>query len=422
MKQPYAARTLPEAQQMVALAEAHKKFKVRRLEGLTALNYVYLTGEPDQFTHPFSEFRGLIIDESTNEVVARPFQKFWHAGEKAAEPTDWNEPHVILPKLDGSLVYPARNRLVTKGGVTGTSLRAEALAQEIGRPIQALLDRLRIDPDDGAACTPLFEYIGRENTIVIPYRVTQLVLLAVRRIGDGRYWSHEQMSREFAITDSETGTGAHLDIVRPVTGIQSQQQCGNRDYNRRLVEEIAGWPATREGIVVAFGASGHRLKIKSREYVALHRARDDYSMETRVLRCWVDGNADKLLANLSDDRAEHLRAYYREIESRMEQTARETATAATQIFEDAEGDRKTAAVAWIAATRDRKAVKHLGFTAFDAVARKSDAAEAVKDEIRRNIARKCNRQTKVDTEIRPMLGDNPPVWAPADGNQHDIDA
>ena len=151
MEQPYAARTLPEAQQMVALAEAHKKFKVRRREGLTALNYVYLTGESDQFTHPFSEFRGLIIDETTNEVVARPFQKFWHAGENAAEPTDWNEPHVILPKLDGSLVYPARNRLVTKGGVTGTSLRAEALAQKIGRPIQALLDRLRIDPDDGAA-------------------------------------------------------------------------------------------------------------------------------------------------------------------------------------------------------------------------------------------------------------------------------
>ena len=422
MKQPYTPRTLPEARELVALAENDETFKVRRRDGLTAINYVHITGDPDQFEHPFSDFRGLIVDEATNTVTARPFQKFWNAGEKAAEPTDWDEPHAILPKLDGSLVYPAMGRLVTKGGVTDTSLRAEALAEAIGEPFRALVEHLQTDPADGARCTPLFEYIGRDNKIVIHYRVSQMVLLAVRRIGDGRYRGHEDIARAFKEVQQDVGTDEHLAMVHPVTGIQSGKDGGNPQYARGLIETVAAWGGDREGVVVAFEHSGHRLKIKSREYVALHRARDDYSLETRVLRCWADGNTDQLLANLAEDRARRLKAYYEEITERVDRTARETADTASRIFATAGRDRKTAALAWIAATADRQQTRRFGFTAFDALARNEDPGRAVAQEIRKAIDRKCRRQTSIDREIRPLLGDRAPIWAPSDGNQEDADA
>ena len=425
-RQPYTPRPLPNARAMVALAEAHEQFRARRSHGLTALNYTHVTGEPEQFDYPFSEFRGLIVDEAADTVVARPFQKFWHAGQKAAEPTDWDEPHVILPKLDGSLVYPARHRLVTKGGVTDTSLRAEKLAQTIGRPFRMLLQHLRTDPEDGAACTPLFEYIGSENTIVLQYGASRLVLLAVRRIGDGLYWSHDKMTRGFAAAAAKTGPETRLGIVEPITDLEpgagAAGRRGHAGYAAGLVDEVAAWPGDREGIVVAFAESGHRLKIKSREYVALHRARDDYSLETRVLRCWADGNAEKLLTNLSDRRAGRLRAYYRAVEAHIAQNAREIAAEAAWIHAEAGGDRKTAALAWITATAARKPIRGLGFAAFNAVERGAPPVDAVAAEIRRTIGQKCNSRTRVDTEIRPMLGTGFPTWSPTDGSGQDIDA
>ena len=422
MKQPYTPRALPEARELVALAENNATFTVRRREGLTALNYLHVTGDPDQFEHPFSDFRGLIVDEAANSIAARPFQKFWHAGQKAAEPTDWSEPHAVLPKLDGSLVYPAMGRLVTKGGVTDTSLRAEALADAIGKPFRALVERLRTDPGDGARCTPLFEYIGRDNRIVIHYRLSQLVLLAVRRIGDGRYRRHEDIARAFKEVQRHTGADERLAMVHPIAGIQSGEHRGSDRYQRNLIDTVAAWGGDREGVVVAFEHSGHRLKIKSREYVALHRARDDYSLETRVLRCWADGNTDQLLANLADDRGRRLKTYYREITERVDRTARATAAAATRIFTTAGRDRKTAALAWLAETADRAPARRLGFTAFDALARNEDAIAAVGREIRKLIDRKCQRQMSIDRDIRPLLGDHPPTWAPTDGNRADTDA
>ena len=191
-----------------------------------------MTSDEDQFEWPRSEMRGLIVDEQTGKVIARPFQKFWSITEKQAGGTDWSEPHVVLPKLDGSLVYPAAGRWVTRGGVTDTSQRAEALARGIGEPLEKLLERLRTDPADGAACTPCFEYIGPDNRIVVAYDRPRLVLLAVRRIGDGRYWPWERRRNAFETSEQASG-------LRRRWRQRRHQSDPGREYAQELADEIA---------------------------------------------------------------------------------------------------------------------------------------------------------------------------------------
>ena len=269
MGQPYRGGSLPGWAELVHLAEEDRRFKVRRVEGITALNYAYVSDDPEQFRWPKCELRGLMVDEAAGTVLARPFQKFWGIQEKPAWGTDWTEEHVLLPKLDGSLVYPAGDRWVTRGGVTDTSGRAEKVAAGMGRHLEALLARVRTDPADGAPCTPCFEYTGPDNRIVLGYRVNALTLLTVRRIQDGRYWRSADVVRAWQAAREQSGGHDSLSVARPMTGRPAD---GRGGYAQRLAAAVGAWNGTeREGVVVAFEHSGHRVKIKSRQYVALHR-------------------------------------------------------------------------------------------------------------------------------------------------------
>ena len=122
-RQPYEGRPLPDGRELIAIAEADELFKMRRRNGIAALNYTYVTDEPEQFAWPRSEMGGLMVDEGSGEILARPLQKFRTAAERGAERTDWSERHIVLPKLDGSLVFPVRDGWATKGGPTDTSAK-----------------------------------------------------------------------------------------------------------------------------------------------------------------------------------------------------------------------------------------------------------------------------------------------------------
>ncbi len=421
MPQPHRTGPLPPGGELIAMAEAHEAFRVRRREGIAALGYAFVTNDPEQFAWPRSELRGLMVDEASGRILARPFQKFWNAAERGAAGTDWSERHVVLPKLDGSLVYPAGGRWVTRGGITDTSLRAEAVAAAIGTPLGALLERTRTDPADGAPCTPCFEYVGPGNRIVIAYAETRLVLLAVRRIPDGEYWPTARVAEAWRAAGAAAGTCPALDVVRPLEGVAGAGP-GEPMYARRLAEAVAAWPAGRdEGVVVAFEPSGHRVKIKSREYVALHRARDDYSSESRVLKVWSDGNRRALIEQLGGERAARLRGYYDALDGAVARQARTVAAEAAAVWRQAGADRKAAAIAWTAATAGRSRVRPLGFTAFGAVERGEDPEAAVRRNIEQLIARASTHQGRIDANVRPMLGPDTPVWRPPDGNRGDAE-
>src|SRR5574343_2058061 len=71
------------------------------------------------------ECRGLIMCKNTGLPLARRFQKFFNVNEKPETQIgaiDWSKPHVILEKLDGSMITPCmsggRLRWGTKMGAT----------------------------------------------------------------------------------------------------------------------------------------------------------------------------------------------------------------------------------------------------------------------------------------------------------------
>ena len=414
--QPYRTQKLPKGHELIAIAESNNAFKVRRVHGIAALNYAYVTGDADQFEWPRCEMRGLMVDEKTGEVLARPFQKFWNFNEAESRGTDWNEKHVVLPKLDGSLVYPTADRWTTRGGVTDTSLRVEKLANDMGKPLTGLLEALQTDPTDGARCTPCFEYIGPDNQIVIRYAQSQLVLLAVRRILDGNYWTTEQVRSVFSSATQRHGSHTGLRVVEPLETVHDSTTA---DYAARLSKDVQQWDGTREGVVVAFEPSGHRIKIKGLEYIALHRARDEYSAENRVVTVWCAGNGPALCDSLSTGRSARLTAYYEALEKQIEESARAIADEAAKSWKAHHGDRKQAAIAWVAMTHDRTGVRAAGFTAFNALARQEDAKAAASRHIHRAIELSCRQQSAYEAKALPLLGQEPPRWKPTDGNVQD---
>ena len=315
----------------------------------------------------------------------------------------------MLPKLDGSLAYPSGSRWTTRGGVTDTSLRVEALAQRIGEPLARLLEAVRTDPVDGARCTPCFEYIGPENQIVVRYAHSRLVLLAVRRIEDGRYWTTDQVHEAFENTVTNYGGEDALDVVRPLSRSQGTDATGAET----LRKNVQGWPSDQEGVVVAFERSGHRIKIKSLEYLALHRARDDYSTESRVLTVWADGNGQQLCGALAENRATRLTRYYEDLE--------EIAADAEAAWTAAGRNRKKAAIAWIARTRNNIPVRGTGFSVFNAIEARSNTAGAAAEHITKAIEKVCRQQSHIEQKVIPLLGAEPPRWRPPDGNQQDTE-
>ena len=208
-------------------------------------------------------------------------------------------------------------------------------------------------------------------------------------------------------------------MVEPVFQM-SAGQTADAEYAKKLAAHVGGWDGRKnEGVVIAFEDSGHRVKIKCREYVALHRARDEYSTESQVLQVWSDGNQDELFKNLSNERASRLAGYYLDLEARIGKTVRTVTADAGRIWYAAEGDRKRAAEEWIAQTGKDDRRRPLGFNVFDALARKMEPQGAVEKNIRRQIAQACSRQSLIESKVLPMLGNDPPRWRPPDGNKRE---
>ncbi|MEU8136082.1 T4 RnlA family RNA ligase [Streptodolium elevatio] len=203
--------------------------------------------------------RGLIVDDSTDEIVAWPFPKFFnhhdHVNGKPFAPPLPDEPFEVYDKVDGSLgiVFHYRGRwlVATKG----------SFESEQAKWAQRWID----DHDAGAFLTPGWTYLTEitypENRIVVRYDGPgTLSLLGV----------YDQDGTEVPVTrvwdDWNLAGGA---VVEPFAAESLaavvQAAAESRDFHSGLPmpgNEDEGW-------VVRF-QSGLRVKVKTAEYVRLH--------------------------------------------------------------------------------------------------------------------------------------------------------
>jgi RNA ligase len=275
----YDFPTITHIDKVLRVIEGRKEFIVAEKDHYRIINYV-ISGEntfPDVFSQNdaiLRECRGLVFDINGN-LIARRFHKFFNVFEREethSSRIDISKPHVILEKLDGSMITPIpikkTFRLGTKMGVTDVSMGAEELIANKQNYIDFIYEMI------ARGITPIFEYCSRKFRIVVDYPEERLVLLAARHNISGEYLSYSDL-----VSYSEK---FDLDLV--------QQYKGTVENMKMLIEDIRN-ETEGEGWIIRF-ENGHMVKLKNETYVRLHKVKDkirfEYNLVDLILREELD--------------------------------------------------------------------------------------------------------------------------------------
>lgn len=262
------------------------------------------------------ECRGLIFYPS-GRLMSRPFHKFFNIGEREETQVrniDLSKPHVIMEKMDGSMIRPlninGRLRLGTKMGVTDTSEEAEKIATA------DQFDWMGIMMQQGV--TPLFEFVSPKNRIVVEYDKAELVLLAMRCNKTGEYIPIEDMrSNDFF----------------PVVTVYGSIDDSLEDYIARQRDKEG-----REGDIIAVG--NMRYKIKNDWYVRIHKVKDKIRTDRHILALLLENELDDVYAHLDENDYNRVKQYEIDFHEAYQQTLAFLENAAQMAITGAGGDRK----------------------------------------------------------------------------------
>jgi RNA ligase len=289
----------------------YDEIRVIEKEWYTVINYAVALEDTFEWDceDPYSssirrECRGLIFDNQ-GKLISRPYQKFFNIGEK--EETQLNkinlyEPHVVLEKLDGSMIRPIPTkegfRLATKAGITDVAMNAEVFiadnpnyARLIGKCILMNM-------------TPIFEWVSRKNRIVVDYPEDNLILTGIRYNDTGHYIDYKTMTI-YAKT-------WNIPVVKAVDGLAVQ------DINL-FVKQVREWD-DGEGVVLRFD-TGHMVKVKADDYVLRHKTKDSISQEKNVIQVILDDAVDDLVPLLTPQDAERLKEFQHSFRSNVDSVA-----------------------------------------------------------------------------------------------------
>ncbi len=292
-----------------------EEFRVMEKEGYTVINYMvslentFLWDSDDPIGSAVRrECRGITFD-SEGKLICRKYHKFFNIGEK--EETQLNkinlyEPHIVLQKLDGSLIStqptPDGFVLVTKAGVTEISQQAEAFIAD--KPNYSTFIKKCIQK----GTTPLFEWCSRKNRVVIDYPEDQLILTGIRYNDFGSYVTYKVM-KQYA-------TAWNIPVVKAVDGLAVQNI-------QLFVKQVREWD-DGEGVVIRFD-DGHMVKIKCDDYVLRHKSKDSISQEKNVLQTILSDSVDDLIPLLTPEDAERLQRFQNAFYAGLDEVALEMA-------------------------------------------------------------------------------------------------
>ena len=226
--------------------------------GLLMLDYSQILVK---WAEPFGYVcRGLILDAETFEVVSMPLSKIFNSGEHYAAPIDWATAR-IYTKVDGSMLgrfwnerageFQCHTRFQLPASLKTNQVNGDPITWEkmIARCFVGWEEILAAQPHDQ---TWGFEICGQHNRVVVRYDDYSAKLLAAR---------NNLTLREIPLED--------------LPAIQNGKPQAYRFNNAAEVAEFANTfkAIDNEGFVVCDG-DFNRIKIKSDQYVMLHRAKD----------------------------------------------------------------------------------------------------------------------------------------------------
>lgn len=269
-------------------AEISAGFVNRRLhpsEPLAILNYGPATAYARRWNDVTRLTRGLIYNTETLEVVARPWKKFgnWDESGYPYPPTG---PMLMSTKFDGSLgilYWPNDDRRYPSIATRGSFASDQAdfgtrLLEVIVNTFDEETQRWLIGEWSNPNFTYLFEIIYPANRIVVNYGGDcRLVLLDV--------------------IDNTTG---RQDVDRFDASIwpdKAEKILVPEGFAHSIVEKI---PSGEEGFVLSWPTRGFMCKMKSAEYVELHRIVTGLSKKA-VWEAMGRGEVSELRENVPDE-------------------------------------------------------------------------------------------------------------------------
>jgi RNA ligase len=250
------------------------------------------------------ECRGLIFNKE-GKLISRPYHKFFNAGEK--EETQLNkinlyEPHVVLEKLDGSMIRPIPTadgfRLATKAGITDISQQAEEFIADKSHYAHLIHKCILMN------VTPIFEWVSRKNRIVVDYPTDNLILTGMRYNSTGLYVGYKAME--------QYATAWNIPVVKAVDGLAVQ----NIDL---FIKQVREWEDS-EGIVLRFD-TGHMIKVKADDYILRHKSKESINQEKNVIQVVLDDAVDDMIPLLTKEDAERLKNFQKAFWDSVEHTA-----------------------------------------------------------------------------------------------------
>lgn len=202
------------------------------------------------------EARGLILEKDTWRVVAYPFKKFFNFGEAYADKIDW-ESAVVETKEDGSLIkvyfYDGEWRVGTNGTIFAENAELNAGPYKNFRQLfDAAAEKCGLDFSRlNRYYTYNFELCSPFNVIICPQSEMRLIHIGTRN------------NRTFQEVEADIG------IPHPQRyALSSLEDC---------IAMAKTFDFTKEGFVVK-DKNYNRIKVKSEDYVRVHRLANNGSM------------------------------------------------------------------------------------------------------------------------------------------------
>jgi RNA ligase len=238
------------------------------------------------------ECRGLIFYPN-GIIMSRSFHKFFNLGEREEtlpDRIDLSQPHVVMEKLDGSMIRPVVAdgyvRLGTKMGVTEVSMNAETWLTAQSDYNQKMLFLQKMIAENK---TPIFEWCSRKNQIVLDYPNDNLILTAVRDNFTGEYLPF--------------GQDVPFDVV-PVYG----------SLEGNLADYISKHRADegREGFIIRFiggESNGQMFKGKNDWYVRIHKVLDRVRFDRHIVELILTEKLDDAAPLLPQHESDRVREF-----------------------------------------------------------------------------------------------------------------
>lgn len=283
--------TFPEIRcldDVLDVIDGREEFYLNKKDDYYVVNYSHTLKETwdynDKNIDILRECRGIIFDEN-KRIMSRPYHKFFNLNENEKykfENVNFNNPHIILRKLDGSMIRPIvsnnKMRLASKAGITECSMQAEDFIRD--KKEYHLFMELVFNE----GLTPIFEWCSLKNQIVIEYKEDDLVLTAIRENISGNYLLYEIMkyfSEPF-----------NIPLVNCIN-------YDNNENTKNVIEKVKDWE-NDEGIVVRFD-DGDMVKIKSNDYVLKHKVKDQINLEKNVIKIIIENKIDDIVAIIDEN-------------------------------------------------------------------------------------------------------------------------